>query len=64
MYTTRPDADYGLVWVRRYGNGRVFNSGLGHRPEFYENPNMQRMLLAGIQFVLGDPSLTRRRALR
>jgi len=54
IYTTRPDGDYGLVWIRRYGSGRVFNVGLGHRPEFYENGPMQQMLLAGVQFVLGD----------
>jgi type 1 glutamine amidotransferase len=54
QYTTRPDNDYGMVWIRSYGNGRVFNSGLGHRPEFYEAPGMQQMMLAGIQFILGD----------
>ena len=54
QYTTRPDNDYGMVWIREYGKGRVFNCGLGHRPEFYEAPAMQQMVLAGIQFVLGD----------
>ena len=54
QYTNRPDNDYGMVWIRSYGKGRVFNVGLGHRPEFYETPAMQRMILAGIQFVLGD----------
>ena len=54
QYTTRPDNDYGMVWIREYGKGRVFNCGLGHRPEFYEAPAMQQMMLAGIQFVLGD----------
>ena len=54
QYTTRPDNDYGMVWIRSYGKGRVFNCGLGHRPEFYETPRMQQVLLAGIQFILGD----------
>jgi type 1 glutamine amidotransferase len=54
QYTTRPDNDYGLVWIRSYGKGRVYNCGLGHRPEFYESPLMQQMMLAGIQFILGD----------
>jgi type 1 glutamine amidotransferase len=54
QYTTRPDGDYGMVWIKRYGAGRVFNSGLGHRAEFYESAKMQQLLLAGIQFVLGD----------
>jgi type 1 glutamine amidotransferase len=56
QYATRPDNDYGLVWIRRYGQGRVFTSGLGHRAEFYDSPAMQQMLLAGVQFVLGDLS--------
>jgi len=54
QYTNRPDNDYGIVWIKSYGNGRVFNVGLGHRPEFYETPNLQKMILAGIQFILGD----------
>jgi type 1 glutamine amidotransferase len=54
QYTNRPDNDYGIVWIRSYGNGRVFNAGIGHRPEFYETPNMQQMILAAIQFILGD----------
>ena len=54
QYTNRPDNDYGMVWIRSYGKGRVFNIGLGHRPEFYEAPKMQQMMFAGIQFVLGD----------
>jgi len=53
-YTTRPDNDYGMVWIKSYGKGRVFLCALGHRPEFYETSNMEQMLLAGTQFVLGD----------
>jgi type 1 glutamine amidotransferase len=53
-YTTRPDKDYGVVWISKYGEGRVFNCALGHRPDFYESPKMQQMILAAIQFVLGD----------
>jgi type 1 glutamine amidotransferase len=54
QYTNRPDNDYGMVWIRSYGKGRVFNIGLGHRPEFYEAPKMQQMMFAGVQFILGD----------
>ena len=53
-YTTRPDNDYGMVWVSSYGKGRVFNCALGHRPEFYEDARMEQLLLAATQFVLGD----------
>jgi type 1 glutamine amidotransferase len=50
----RPDNDYGMVWIKREGKGRVFNSVLGHRPEFYMNPDLAKVMLGGIQFVLGD----------
>ena len=50
----RPDRDYGMVWIKRAGKGRVFNSVLGHRPEFYMDPDLVKLMLGGIQFVLGD----------
>jgi type 1 glutamine amidotransferase/sugar phosphate isomerase/epimerase len=53
-YTTRPDNDYGMVWIKSYGKGRVFFCALGHKPEFYENPKMEQLLSAATQFVLGD----------
>ena len=54
QYTTRPDNDYGMAWIRSYGKGRVFQCGMGHRPDFYESANMQQMVFAGVQFILGD----------
>ncbi len=50
----RPDNDYGMVWIKSFGQGRVFNSVLGHRPEFYMMPDLVKLIAAGIQFVLGD----------
>ena len=50
----RPDRDYGMAWIKREGKGRVFNSVLGHRPEFYMMPDLVKLMLGGIQFVLGD----------
>ena len=46
--------DFGMVWIKREGKGRVFNSVLGHRPEFYMMPDLVKLMLGGIQFVLGD----------
>lgn len=54
MWHVRPDKDYGLVWVRKYGQGRVFNCALGHTPTFFETPALARMILNAIQFVDGD----------
>lgn len=50
----RPDKDYPVSWVSRYGEGRVFYTTLGHAIETYWNPLFLQHLLAGIQFALGD----------
>lgn len=50
----RKDGDFAVSWVRRYGQGRVFYSSLGHREEIYWNPTMLQFYLDGIQFAVGD----------
>jgi type 1 glutamine amidotransferase len=50
----RTDRDFGMVWIKSEGNGRVFNSVLGHRPEFYMMPDLVKLMVGGIQFALGD----------
>ncbi|MBI1249627.1 DUF1080 domain-containing protein [bacterium] len=50
----REDSDFAVSWVRKYGEGRVFYSSLGHREEIYWNPHMLQFYLDGIQFALGD----------
>ena len=56
QYTNRPDNEYGIVWVRRYGKGRVFNVGLGHRREFYEWSEMRQIDLRGSAVHPGRPA--------
>ncbi|HYE19769.1 MAG TPA: ThuA domain-containing protein [Tepidisphaeraceae bacterium] len=48
------DHDYGVSWLHRYGDGRVFYTLLGHREETYFNPAAVRHMLAGLQYALGD----------
>ncbi len=50
----RPDKDYGLVWIKSDGAGRVFNCAMGHTPTLFETPELSQMMLNAIQFVLGD----------
>jgi type 1 glutamine amidotransferase len=50
----RPDADYELSWIHRYGKGRVFICTLGHNPTIVTTPETAQFILAGIQFILGD----------
>ena len=50
----RPDHDYGLSWIRREGQGRVFYEAHGHSERIYAMRPMLEHLLAGIQYALGD----------
>jgi type 1 glutamine amidotransferase len=43
-----------MVWIKSEGKGRVFNSVLGHRPDFYMMPDLVKLMVGGIQFALGD----------
>jgi type 1 glutamine amidotransferase/sugar phosphate isomerase/epimerase len=53
----RADHDYALAWVKHYGRGRVFFTGIGHNPEIYEDAKMLQFHLDAAQFVLGDLSV-------
>jgi type 1 glutamine amidotransferase len=50
----RPDHDFGLSWIKRDGQGRVFYMALGHDERIYAMKPMVEHLLAGMQYVLGD----------
>jgi type 1 glutamine amidotransferase len=52
--TARTDHDFGLSWIRREGNGRVFYEAHGHDERIYAMKPMLEHLLAGIQYALGD----------
>jgi type 1 glutamine amidotransferase/sugar phosphate isomerase/epimerase len=53
-WQVRPDKDYGLVWIKKEGDGRVFNCAIGHTPTLFQIPAMSQMIFNAIQFVLGD----------
>jgi len=50
----RPDHDFGLSWIRRDGQGRMFYMALGHDERIYALEPMMEHLLAGVQYALGD----------
>jgi type 1 glutamine amidotransferase len=51
----RLDHDYGLSWIRKEGQGRLFYQALGHHESiYYNNPDMLAHILAGMQYALGD----------
>jgi len=49
-----PEKDYGVAWIKKAGNGRVFYCSLGHNEAIYANPAVVKFYLAGIQYALGD----------
>ena len=52
----RTDHDFPVAWIKRYGKGRVFYSGLGHTDESWDDPRVQSMFLEGIRWALGSGS--------
>lgn len=50
----RADLDFPVAWIKRYGKGRVFYSGLGHTVESWDDPRVQSMYLEGIRWALGQ----------
>lgn len=49
----RTDGDFAVTWAKTYGKGRVFYSSLGHVPENWDNPQLQKMYAEAIQWALG-----------
>ena len=49
----RTDGDFAVSWAKTYGKGRVFYSTLGHVPENWDDPRLQSMYSAAIQWALG-----------
>ncbi|MEO7192448.1 MAG: ThuA domain-containing protein [Vicinamibacterales bacterium] len=50
----RADHDFGLSWIHRDGNGRVFYHALGHNERIYAMKPILESMLAGMQYALGD----------
>jgi type 1 glutamine amidotransferase len=50
----RADHDYGLSWIHKDGQGRVFYMAYGHDEKIYANPALMAHLMAGMQYALGD----------
>ena len=50
----RKDGDFGIAWIHKYGQGRVFYCAIGHRTEIWWNPTILEFYLDGIQFATGD----------
>ena len=49
----RADKDQAIAWSKMYGKGRVFYSSLGHTKEAWDNPDIRKMYLEGVKWVIG-----------
>jgi type 1 glutamine amidotransferase len=44
---------YAVAWCKKYGDGKVFYTSLGHREDVWANPVYQQHVLGGIKWALG-----------
>jgi type 1 glutamine amidotransferase len=49
----RTDKDFPVIWARDYGKGRVLYNGLGHVEAVWDRPEIQKMLIEQVRWVLG-----------
>lgn len=42
-----------VAWTKKYGQGNVFYTSLGHRDDVWENEQYQKHILGGIKWALG-----------
>lgn len=47
-------ADYPITWCSKYGQGRVFYTGLGHREDVWSNPLYQDMIAKALLWAIGE----------
>ncbi len=48
----RTDADFPVAWIKSYGKGRVFYSGLGHTDASWDDPRLRKMVAEGIKWAI------------
>lgn len=49
----RTDNDFPQAWVKMAGKGRIYFSAIGHAPETWDRPEVQKMWLEAIKWALG-----------
>ena len=52
-WTDRMEGEHPLVWRHELGQGRVFYSAIGHRPETYQLPEYRQLLSGAMRWALG-----------
>ena len=47
-------SEFPLAWRHQFDGGREWYLALGHKPEYYSNPKLTRLILGGILWAMGD----------
>ncbi len=50
----RPDQDFAVAWIKKYGKGRVYYNSMGHMPETMMSKPIMGHVFAALQFLVGD----------
>ena len=48
------DKQHPLAWTKSHGAGRVFYTALGHGPDTFTRPNMQKLMTQGVRWAGGN----------
>ena len=48
------DKQHPLAWTKPHGAGRVFYTALGHGPDTFTRPNMQKLMTQGVRWAGGN----------
>ena len=48
----RRDGDFPVAYTKTYGKGRVFYSTLGHPPELWDEPWLQKMYFEALRWAM------------
>lgn len=49
----RTDKDFAVIWARTYGKGRVIYNGLGHLEAVWDRPDIQKMIVEHVKWLMG-----------
>jgi uncharacterized protein len=55
----RTDADFPVAWIKDYGRGRVFYTGLGHTDASWDDPRVRTMMRDAIVWAMGGGQAVR-----
>lgn len=59
----RTDADFPVAWIKSFGKGRVFYTGLGHTDAAWDDPRIRSMTLEAVKWAISGGQTAKPHAL-